>query len=60
MLSLRSFRRPAPPLAGARAVLQSISHLASNLGREAADVRGPIDDRTALASARNARLAFEF
>ena len=65
MLSLRTFMRPAPPLAevlpfpteppvaDARAAIRSISQLASNLGRDAAEVRGLIDD-TARASKRGA------
>ena len=42
-----------PPVADARAAIRSISQLASNLGREAAEVRGLIDD-TARASKRGA------
>ena len=66
MLSLKSFRRsaappalelvaapPNAPDAHARAAIQSISALASNLGREAAEVRGLIDD-SARASERGA------
>lgn len=42
-----------PPLADPRAAIRSISELASTLGREAAEVRGLIDD-TAIASKRGA------
>lgn len=66
MFSLKSFRRLAlvPPVAAvdapadaaildARAAIQSISSVASTIGREAAEVRGLIDD-SARASERSA------
>jgi len=65
MLSLKSFRRrdipppalvladapPDEPAMNARAAIQSISNVASTIGREAAEVRGLIDD-SARASER--------